>query len=187
MIHCMGEEDKANDWNYHVSIIDTPITIETTPRKIGNIIANTAIGSAIGYGAWFGMRAGIVAAEHTGGTVFTWIPPLWRWDPTKTALIITGAVTGATYGLLAKAIGQSQGPQGPFVNINLGIQNKISTLSENLAIQTKDVTSVTNNNDIISSPLEHFNSFFESFHSLINPMSEIPLISFISISIIFIF
>jgi hypothetical protein len=144
------------------SLLDTPIQLklETTPRNIGKLAGNIAIGSSVGYAAWYEMRLGLHAAEHTGGTVFT-----------KTTLIASGAIAGGILGLMGQAIGRAQGPRGPFVNLNISINKPESV----------DAITQTTENTHTS-----INSIFEPF-TLIDPFSTVPIIAILSGSLILIF
>jgi hypothetical protein len=144
------------------SLLDIPIQIklETTPRNIGKLAGNVVIGGSVGYAAWYGMRLGLYAAEHTGGTVFT-----------RTTLIASGAIAGGIFGLMGRAIGRAQGPRGPFVNLNISINDS----------KTVDAITQTAENTDTS-----INSMFEPF-TLIDPFSTIPIIAILSGSLILIF
>ena len=125
------------------------------------------------------MKSGLYAAQNiSSANLFA-----------KTTLITTGTITGATLGVLVLLLGRSRGLWGPFANINFSVGEE--PIINNTALKAEVLSNINKTTSVITENLNsskdiNINSPLEYFYSNIDPLSDVPLIGIISLSIIFI-
>jgi len=159
IIYCV---DEVNDNTVVNPILDTPIVIETTPRKVVGMLANLGISGASLYAGYYGLKSVSYVNSINAGTVGT-----------KAVFSLALFATGGLFGLGVHAINRRVGPSGPFINVNIGAQENRRT----------DVS--RGHVDSANCPLETSEFVFNPFAN-IDPLSDNPDLALLSVGILMI-
>ena len=118
----------ADETGNNGSILDRPIRLETTPRRIGEFTGYLGISGFAGYMAYYGIRTGAWASETFPGTPFT-----------KGALVLTGAGIGSLYGLGIYAINRAHRPNFSITVEEVNPSNTGANNSANCPLEIGDM------------------------------------------------
>jgi hypothetical protein len=146
-------------------ILDTSITVQTTPRQLGKLVGSLGLSGATLYGAYAGARMLPYLNTVYAGSALA-----------KGTLGLSLIVTGGLFGLGTHIIGQRLGPRGPYFNVTIGqpaVDVNQNTTTTNNAIQSATV----------DCPLEVGEVVFNPFYNIV-PLSDNPDLALLSVSIL---
>ena len=141
--------------------MDTPITVQTTPRQLGKLVGSLGVSGATLYGAYAGARMLPYLNTVYAGSALA-----------KGTLGLSLIVTVGLFGLGTHIIGQRLGPRGPYFNVTIGqpaVDVNQNTTTTNNAIQSATV----------DCPLEVGEVVFNPFYN-IAPLSDNPDLALLS-------
>jgi hypothetical protein len=157
IIYCA---DEVNDNTVVNPILDTPIRIETTPRKVGKLLTSLGLSGASLYAGYYGLKSASLVNTVYPGTLGT-----------KVVIGFALFTTGSLFGLGVHAINRRVGPSGPFIDVRIGAQGD----------RTTDVSS--GHVDSANCPLETSEFMFNPFAN-IDPFSDNPDLALLSVGIL---
>lgn len=155
-------------------ILDTPITIQTTPRQIGKLAGYLGFSSATLYGAYVGTRLIPYLNTVSAGSIFA-----------KGTLGLSVIATGGLFGLGTYIIGQKLGPKGPFFNVTIVAQTAVNDKTSVVNPIASTADNITAPETVIGCPLEVGELVFNPFIN-IDPLSDNPDLALLSVSILMI-